>query len=102
MNDERTDDRRTDAPQPSAVPLAHPVRVGVETSRVHSDPPSTTAFDIAHEGPCFDCATTSPKLRGGARPCCPSTRFLNARMYSTSCPTAASCRAFCVRDSPFI
>jgi len=50
MNDERTDDRRTDAPQPSAVPLAHPVRVGVETSRVHSDPPSTTAFDIAHEG----------------------------------------------------
>ena len=48
------------------------------------------------KGPCCDCGTTSPKLRGADHPCCSSTRFSNARMSSTSCPTAASCRAFCV------
>jgi len=48
-NDERADDLGTDAPSASAAALGS--GDGAETSRAPADPPSTTAFGIAYEGP---------------------------------------------------
>ena len=50
MNNERADDLHLDAACASAPAFAHPARDGAETGCMPADPPSTTVFDIAHEG----------------------------------------------------
>jgi polyhydroxyalkanoate synthase len=50
MNDDRADDLRAGAPNASAETAGNAVHDGAKTSRVPTDPPATTAFDIVYQG----------------------------------------------------